>query len=153
MQQYLNERRRLGFKLCSPGHASRNFARFVEALGHTGPLTVELMAQWARQVQPRYLVNGQAAADTAARRLAWLRPFMRWLKQFDLATEVPDDSSFGPIPGRVTPHIYREAEIVALLGRRPATRTPDGLRAATYRTLFGLIASAGLRISEALGLS
>jgi integrase len=153
VQQYLQERRRLGFKLCSPGHALRNFARFVTGIGHTGPLTVDLMAQWARQVQPRYLVDGRADSDTAARRLAALRPFMRWLQQFELATEVPDDSSFGPIPGRVTPHIYRDAEVVALMdaARRPGPS--DGLRAATYATLFGLIASAGLRISEALGLA
>ncbi|WP_291540526.1 tyrosine-type recombinase/integrase [Comamonas sp. SCN 67-35] len=29
----------------------------------------------------------------------------------------------------------------------------DGLRATTYATLFGLIASAGLRVSEALNLA
>ena len=153
VQQYLDERRRLGFKLCSPGHALRNFARFVTVASHAGPLTVDLMAQWARQAQPRYLVDGQADDDTAARRLAALRPFMRWLLQFGPATEVPDDSSFGPIPGRVTPHIYREAETVALLGAARQLGPSDGLRAATYVTLFGLIASAGLRISEALGLS
>ena len=78
-QQYLDERRRLGFKLCSPGHALRNFERFVTDTGHAGPLTVDLMAQWARQVQPRYMVDGYADSDTAARRLAALRPFMRWL--------------------------------------------------------------------------
>ena len=153
VQQYLGERRRLGFKLCSPGHALRNFARFVTGIGHMGPLTVDLMAQWARQVQPRYLVDGQADSGTAARRLAALRPFMRWLQQFEPVTEVPDDSSFGPISGRVTPHIYREAEVVALLDAARRLGPSDGLRAATYATLFGLIASAGLRISEALGLA
>ena len=153
VRQYLDERRRLGFKLCSPGHALRNFERFDTDTGHAGPLTVDLMAQWARQVQPRYLVDGQADSDTAARRLAALRPFMRWLQQFEPATEVPDDSSFGPIPGRVTPHIYREAEIVALLGAARQLGPSDGLRGATYATLFGHIASAGLRISEALGLA
>ena len=38
VQQYLDERRRLGFKLCSPGHALRNFARFVTDASHAGPL-------------------------------------------------------------------------------------------------------------------
>jgi integrase len=153
VQQYLDERRRLGFKLCSPGYALRNFARFVTKARHVGPLKVDLMAQWARKVQPRYLVDGQADGDTAARRLGALRPFMRWLQQFEPATEVPDDFSFGPIPGRLAPHIYREAEIVALLEAARRLGPADGLRAATYASLFGLIASAGLRISEALGLS
>lgn len=147
VQEYLVERRRLGFKMRSPGHALGNFARFVTDTGHAGPLTVELMAQWARQAQ-----GGQASIETAARRLAWLRPFMRWLQQFEPNTEIPDDSCFGPIPGRVAPHIYREDEIVALLGAARGLGPSDGLRAATYETLFGLIASTGLRISEALGL-
>ena len=59
---YLTERRRLGFHLRSPGHALPNFARFVDASKHTGALTVELMAQWARQAQ-----GGKASAETAAR--------------------------------------------------------------------------------------
>ena len=148
VQQYLSERRRLGFHLRSPGHALPNFARFVEASKHTGALTVELMAQWARLAQ-----SGKASAETAARRLAWLRPFLRWLKQFEPQTEVPDDSTFGPIPGRVTPHIYRPEEIEALLQAARQLGPRDGLRAATYETLFGLIASAGLRISEAIALA
>jgi integrase len=78
---------------------------------------------------------------------------MRWLRQFEPATEVPDHSSFGPLPGRVAPHIYCEAEIVALLAAARQVGPSDGLRAATYATLFGLIASTGLRISEALNLN
>lgn len=49
VQQYLDERRRLGFKLCSRGRALPNFERYVTKSGHAGPLTVDLMAQWARQ--------------------------------------------------------------------------------------------------------
>ena len=62
-------------------------------------------------------------------------------------------SRFGPVPGRVPPHIYRDAEIATLLGAARQLGPSDGLRAATCVTLFGLIASAGLRISEALGLA
>ena len=57
---------------------------------------------------------------TSARRLRLLRPFTRWLQQFEPATEVPDEAIFGPIPGRVTPHIYREAG-----DRRVARRCPS----------------------------
>ena len=117
----------------------------------TGPLTVDLMAQWARQVQSRHLVDGVPDNATAARRLGRLRPFMRWLQQFEPDTEVPDDACFGAAPRSVaSPHIYSEAEIVALLAAARQLEPSDGLRAATYATLFGLIASTGLRISEAL---
>ena len=148
VQEYLAERRHLGFHLRSSGNALANFARFVAGSQHSGPLTVELMAQWARQAR-----GGNATSETAARRLAALRPFLSWLQQFEQGTEVPDDSTFGPLPGRRAPHIYREKEIVALLAAARKLGPSDGLRAATYETLFGLIASAGLRISEAIGLA
>jgi len=37
--------------------------------------TVDMMVQWARQVQPRYLVDGQANVDTAAQ-LVFLATFL-----------------------------------------------------------------------------
>lgn len=153
VEQYLAERRRLGFKPCSSDLAVRHFTRFMASEDQRGALTVDVMAQWARQVQPRYLVDGQPNVDTAARRLATLRPFMRWLQQFDPTVEVPDDSSFGPIPRRVAPHIYSEVEIAALIVAARRLGPSDGVRAATYATLFGLIASAGLRVSEAINLA
>ena len=144
---YLAERRRLGFELISCGRLLMSFARHVDAQGHHGPLTVEIMAQWARQ--DKWKRDDPA---TWARRLKGLRPFTRYLRQFEPRTEVPDESIFGPIQERLTPHIYREQEIVDLLTGMRALRPPDGLRPATYETLFGLIAVAGLRVSEAVHL-
>jgi integrase len=153
VQQFLDERRRLGFKLRTAERVLNDFERFVAGADHTGPLTIELMVQWAPQVHATHLVDGRADRGTSARRLVVLRPFLRWLRQFEPDTEVPDDSSFGPLPGRVAPHIYCDAEIVALLEAARQLGPPDGLRAATYTTLFGLLASTGLRISEALKLN
>ena len=82
-----------------------------------------------------------------------MRSFCRYLQQFEPRTEVPDDTIFGRIGQRLAPHIYSEQEIIDLLA---AAHNLDsfipGLRGATYETLFGLIASTGLRISEALHL-
>jgi len=50
------------------------------------------------------------------------------------------------------PHIYHEAEIVELLAAARGLNPQDSLRPITFETLFGLIASAGLRVSEALSL-
>jgi integrase len=52
----------------------------------------------------------------------------------------------------VVPHIYHEAEIVELLAAARGLNPQDSLRPSTFETLFGLIASAGLRVSEALSL-
>jgi integrase len=147
IEQYLTERRHLGFELDNMGHALASFARYVTKVGHRGPLTVDLMADWARLA-----TAGRRDRATSARRLRLLRPFTRWLRQFEPATQVPDEARFGPIPGRVTPHIYREQELVELLAAARELGPPGNLRAAVTQTLFGLIACTGLRISEALGL-
>ena len=145
IEEYLAERRRLGFELDSMGQALVRFARHVAASGHRGPLTVEVMAAWARQAK-----GGRGDRSTAARALRLLRPFMRWLQQFEPATEVPDEAIFGPIPGRVAPHIFRDDEIAALI--ESAGQLQPMLRGIVMQTLFGLIACTGLRISEAIGL-
>jgi integrase len=56
------------------------------------------------------------------------------------------------VPGRVAPHIYREDEIVELLAAARCLNPLGSLRPQTFETLFGLIAAAGLRVSEALAL-
>ncbi len=142
LEHYLIERRRLGFTLRGPEARLRNFACYADRSQQ--PLTVELMAQWARR--------GCTKANPAAwaRRLDLIRPFIRFLQQFEPLTEVPDDRVFGPTPRRVTPHIFHEREITQLLVA--AHELMPRLRAATFETLFGLLACAGLRVSEALHL-
>ena len=144
---YLAERRRLGFELGTMGLALASFTRYTNSVHHRGPLSIDLMAEWARHDK-----RNRGNPQTWARRLKLLRPFTRYLRQFDPRTEVPDDSVFGPVRGRVAPHIYREEEIVDLLAAAHELRPHGGLRPATFETLFGLIASAGLRVSEALDL-
>jgi integrase len=144
-ENYLDERRRLGFGLRTPGYSIMSFARYFDGLGHQGPPTTEIMADWARRDK-----GHSDNPATWARRLKNLRSFTRYLQQFDPRTEVPDDSAFGPVGQRLAPHIYSEQEIVDLLAA--AREIGPSLRGATCETLFGLIASAGLRISEAVHL-
>src|SRR5664280_2214279 len=144
---YLSERRRLGFALRSPGYSVTSFARYVDALNLQEPLTVEIMADWARQDKD----NSDKPA-TWARRLKNLRSFIRYLQQFEPRTEIPDDSIFGRIGQRLAPHIYSELEIIDLLAAARCLGPSPGLRGVTYETLFGLIASTGLRVSEAVHL-
>jgi len=147
IDDYLAERRRLGFHLRSRDTFLAGFARFVASRHHRGSLTVELMTDWVRQGK-----GSRGSSGTWARRLARLRHFIRYLKQFEPDTEVPDESIFGPEPGRVAPHIYREEEIVELLAAARKLGPRGSLRPATFETLFGLMASTGLRVSEAIHL-
>ena len=148
VDEYLAERRRLGFELRNMGLILMSFVRYLAQERQQGQLTMELMARWARQHKARNPVPA-----TAARRLKALRPFTRWLQQFEPRTEVPDESIFGRVPGRVAPHIYRETEIIELLAAARVLNPQGGLRPVVYETLFGLIASTGLRVSEALSLA
>jgi len=141
-ENYLDERHQLGYNSRTTGYAVRSFAHYVDGLGYEGPLTVEVMAAWARRAK----VNVDSPT-TWARRLKKLRPFARYLQQFDPYTEVPDHTVFGRVGQRLAPHIYTEQEIVDLLA--VARRLNPALRGATYETLFGLLAATGLRISEA----
>jgi integrase len=144
---YLAERRRLGYGLRSIGHSIRSFARYVDGLGHQDPLTIEVMANWARQDR-----GGSGKPATWAMRLKKLRSFMRYLQQFEPRTEVPDDSTFGQVGQRLAPHIYSEQEVRDLMAAARNLGPAPGLRGATFETLFGLISSTGLRVSEAVHL-
>jgi integrase len=147
IDDYLAERRRLGFELRSRDTLLAGFARYVTDRHHRGPLTAELMADWARQDRWH-----RDTPSTWAVRLAKVRHFARYLKQFEPNTEVPEELVFGPEPGRVAPHIFHEDEIVELLAAARQLGPQGSLRSATYEILFGLMASTGLRVSEAIHL-
>ena len=143
---YLAVRRSMGFDLRIAGQQLLAFARFAAQTGHRGPLTVAVAVRWAQSAR-------RATRLTWARRLQTLRPFMKYLAQFDAATETVPSGLFGPVHRRLVPHIYTEAEIAALLEAAAQLQPVTALRPVTYSTLFGLLASTGLRISEALALA
>ena len=144
VQDYLAERRRLGFQL---KHPELDFAHYVASQDWIGPLTLDVMIDWARLDK-----QGRHKPETWARRFKLLRPFIRYLQQFEPETAMPDESVFGPIPGWQLPHIYHDQEIIDLLAAARQLGSDGNLRAATYETLFGLMASTGLRVSEAIHL-
>ncbi|RZL96481.1 MAG: integrase [Variovorax sp.] len=146
VQRYLQERRQLGFALTAPASDLMRFARFADTRGHRGPLTLELQLEWARQHVQR------TSTVTAARRIEILRPFATYYRQFEPDTEVPPTDALGHGHRRLAPHIYSDAEILELLQHAGHLTPLGGLRPLTYRTLFGVIASLGLRLSEALKL-
>jgi integrase len=145
-EDYLAERRGLGFDLVVPGTQVMAFARFIDESGHIGPLTRRIVLEW---------VQGKACKATPltwARRLDILRPFARYLRRLEPATEFPDPASFGRSHRRLAPHIYTEQEITDLLAAARRLPPSGTLRPATYEMIFGLIAATGLRLSETLHL-
>ena len=146
VEDYLHHRRSVGFALTIEGAQLTRFARFAEQADHRGPLTIKLAIRWA-------IASCQSSPLTAARRIEVLRPFAHYCQQFDPATEIPPVGLFGPAHRRLTPHIFTNTEISALLTACEHLQPPGGLRGASCATIFGLIAATGLRISEATSLT
>ena len=145
VEDYLAMRRNLGFDVERLRWLLRDFARFIGRIEHRGPITVDLATRWA-------LSSRSSDPARAARRLWAVRQFARHLAAFDPATEIPPAGLFGRIARRNQPHIYSDAEITALLQECNRLQPRDGLRPRTYVALFSLLASSGLRLSEACRL-
>jgi len=146
VQEYLEFKRSCGYQLESPGKELMLFARYAALVGHKGPLTTELIVRWARLPQdadPRYW----------ATRYEIVRRFVEYRFLFDPETEIPPQGLLGPSKRRLSPHIYSDGEITAFLQAASQLAPTDGLHPRTYVTLFSLLVSTGLRISEALNLS
>jgi integrase len=140
VRTYLAYRRSLGFRLKSEGTKLMKFARYADSVHHRGPLTNQLAIGWA-------CLPKRADRLYRARRLEIVRSFARYLLQIEPQTQVPPRHLFGPAHRRPVPHLYSPAQIQQLLQR--AGQLEGRLRPHTWQTLIGLLACAGLRVSEA----
>ena len=145
VQDYLRLRRGLGCRLDGQGMILLDFGRFLDRIGHRGPITAEVALLWAEAPRSK-------DPDRTAQRLGTIRGFLRHRAGFEPATEVPPVQLLGCGIRRKPPHIYTQAEVAALLTACRRLRPVEGLRPHTYETLFSILLSTGLRISEALRL-
>ncbi|MGH9123025.1 MAG: tyrosine-type recombinase/integrase [Acidimicrobiales bacterium] len=142
VEDYLRLRRALGYKLERHELLLPQLINYLEAAGAT-TVSSELAVAWARLPQ-------RARPNYWAARLAVAQGFARYLQTIDPATEVPLSGVFPTRRHRPTPYLWSQDDICGLLEGARALRLP--LRAATHETLFGLLATTGMRIGEALGL-
>ena len=135
-------RRQLGL----PGQEQvRPFAAFADREGAEW-ITTELFLRW----KDRF---GSAGRQAWAGRLSAVRVFAAWMQGIDPRTEVPPK---GLIPGRnhrPTPCIHSDEEIRRIVEEAARLECRTGLRAAAFSAMFGLMAAAGMRKGEALGLA
>lgn len=144
LDAYLSMRRGLGAELKGPGAYLHQFVRFLENEG-TQTITTDLALRWAT-------APADATARSWAARLADVRRFAEWVSATEPHTEVPPR---GLIPAgicRRPPYIYTDAEIEGIVQAAHLLRSSSGLRAHTFGTLFGLLASTGLRLGEGVAL-
>ena len=139
---YLALRRAAGFRLKTEEYLLHDFARWAVDRGETHVRTQTSM-EWAAAGRGPW---------QRERRLRVVAGFARHARAEDSRHEVPPIFVFGRRHVRPRPHIYSPDELRRLLdaaGRLPAIWP---LRPQVFTTLFGLLASSGVRVSEALAL-
>ena len=139
---YLGTRRAAGFKLKDDAFYLENFARYATILGDTH-IKSQTAIDWARQAR---------SESQRATRLKMVIRLAIFSSAADNRHDVPPSGVFCFKRHRPIPYLYSDAEVQALMVAA-AGLGPDGeFRALMYRTLIGLLASTGMRISEALDL-
>jgi integrase/recombinase XerD len=138
LADYLSIRRAMGYKL---ERAGKLLAQFVDYLDHAeiGTVTVEHALAWS-------MLPAEASVNWWAHRLSVVRGFARWLTTIDPATQVPPTDLLPWRTKRAIPYPYSDDDLAALLAATETLSTP--LRAATYRTLLGLLAVTGMRLPQ-----
>lgn len=143
LSDYLQLRHSLGHEVAEAGWLLPDFVRYLDA--HDCPtVTIQTALEWAQTAAT------STVTTMGPRRMTAARGFARYLSGIDARTEVPP---LGLMPHRQRwrkPFIYTPADIKAIMGQTRSMESP--LRAATYDTLIGLLASSGLRIGEAIKL-
>lgn len=144
LNEYLEMRRALGYRLRLAGSLLRQFVRFAEAEG-AAFITVDLALRWAR-------LPSQAHPAHWANRLGMVRRFAQYCSATESRTEIPAPQLLTGSYPRRQPYLYNDEEVDQLLQAARRLPSPTGLRAATYETYLGLLAVTGMRMSEAIQL-
>lgn len=139
---YLSVRRTVGFKLNTVEKYLLSYAKFAAAKGNLF-IAKNTVIEWA--------ALGRSEEQRATRLSAMIR-FARFAHSEDKRHEIPPDNVFCHRKQRRTPYVFTNDEIKLLIFHARCLGPLGSLRPHAYSTLFGLLASTGLRISEALSL-
>jgi integrase len=139
---YLALRRAAGFQLKTEEHLLHDFARWASDRGETHVRT-NTATEWAVTARVPW---------QRERRLRVVAAFARHARAEDSRHEVPPIFLFGRRHVRPKPHIYSPDELRRLLDAASRLSPIWPLRPQVFTTLLGLLASTGLRVSEALAL-
>jgi integrase len=144
VKRYVQRQRDLGFKFRTQHGLLRNFAAFAEARGESLILT-QTVVDWAK---------GAPSPEQRRDRLLTVRRFALEMNVEDERHQIPAAGIFGNLSfKRRIRHIFSAEEIIALISEAKQLSPIGSIRPLTFSTLFGLLASKGLRSSEALALT
>ncbi|MCP4936279.1 MAG: hypothetical protein GY927_19265 [bacterium] len=143
VDEYLNMRRSLGFKMHGPGNVLPDFVTFMEQ--HDAPYITQALALcWAQQP-----ANVQPA--TWAKRLSYVRVYARYRVSSDPRTQIQPPGLLPFKPKRARPYPYTDKEINSLLCAAlniPLYYKSCALLPWVYYCAIGLLSVTGLRLGE-----
>lgn len=146
VRRFLALKRSLGFKMETEGILLNQFVQFASHRQLAGPLKARDLIVWATGDSShtrRYQVS----------RLSIVRSFARHCAAEDGVSEVPPARLITVTAHRKQPHIFTLQQIGSLMTAANDLTPVYPHRPLVYSTLLGLLASTGMRISEALGLT
>jgi integrase/recombinase XerD len=144
VDDYLELRRGLGFKLRHYGAHLREFVSFLEQK-KTSHITTALAVQFA-------ILHAHHEPKAQAARYSAVRGFASYRVGADPATEIPPIGLVRGRSRRARPYIYSDQEVCQLLEAARNLPSTYSLRPWTYYCFFGLLAVTGMRLGEALNL-
>lgn len=142
LTEYLAVRRAMGYKLARARKLLGQFTAWMAERDQRA-ITNKLALEWAT-------LPPATGSNWHRHRLTVLRGFAAHVHAIDPVHEVPPADSLPWRPRRVVPYLYTDTEILALMDSARVIPTPH--RAATMRTLIGLLAVTGMRVGEAISL-
>lgn len=144
VENYIDFKRGLGFELKNDAQRLRSFASYTRSIGYTGYITKDIALKW--------FCIGTESSKTRGRRLETLRPFLKYAHVKNENNEILYNQIFPNVRQRPNPHIYTEAEVLALIQKCEELYSPDQLRIKSMQLALGLLWSTGMRPNEVASL-
>ena len=142
LHEYLAVRRALGYKLARAEKLLTQLLAWLDERGE-GVITTELALAWAT-------LPPATDSNWHRQRLGVVRGFAAHLHAIDPRHQVAPADLLVWHKRRAVPYLYTDAEVRALMDAASIIPTPH--RAATMRTLIGLLVVTGMRVGEAIRL-
>jgi len=145
LEEYLRLRRALGHELADAARLLPRFVAYLDTIGASA-ITVENALAWVTEPQ------AGPGSVVWLHRMGAVRGFARHMSGIDPANEIPPLGLVSFKRSWHQPYIYSEIDILALMDE-VSVLIPTPFRAATFRTMIGLLAATGMRVSEVIALS
>lgn len=145
LSAYLAVRSAMGYKDAGLKILLVKFVEYVISNNIYTPIHAKAVVDWAFSASETCGLSGRS------HRLSAARGFLTYLQASIAGTEIPDKHLLAAAK-RTPPYICSKQDILRLLNAARRVRPRMGLRPHVYETLIGLMASTGIRVSEAIDL-